>query len=602
MSSMRVMNTPPQGSLVRIIQALMVAILLVSCAASGPVATAVPDQQPAASSSAPPPAASTPAPPPAAGGSAPESSGQRLSGDMMFDILLGEIAGQRGEMDVSVSRYLQAAVNAQDPRVAERAVQIASFAKQYDLALTAAKRWVALDGDNMEARKSLTALALQQGDLDEVVAQMDYMLRNSTDPGESFRMVTLVLARHENKEAAVNATQQLVDRYPDSHHAWMAMSRLAVVADQLDRAMDAVNHALELQPGDPSAIILKAQIMVRQQRNADATALLGEAVSSQPKNTDLLFAHARMLLNGEDLDGARKQFLKVYKLDPEHADALYSLALLELETGDFKSGEKHLRQLLELKQHVQNALYYLGYATLEQGKQQEALDWYLKVESGDYWSQAQLRAAGIMVEQDDIGGMQEHMRSLRQKNTQMAVQLYIIEGQVLTDAGLHQQAFDLYAQALEQSPKDLDLLYSYSLAAEKLNRLDVTETSMRRILAMDPDNVRALNALGYTLADRTDRYQEALQFISKAYAKEPDDPAIVDSMGWVHFRLGDLDKAREYLQQAWDMSNDSEIGAHFGEVLWMRGERDAARKVWEASRKAKPDNPVLLEVINRLNP
>ncbi|MBT8117756.1 MAG: hypothetical protein KJO66_07995, partial [Gammaproteobacteria bacterium] len=221
---MRVINTHPRGPLERMIPVLMATVLLVSCAPGGPVATTVPDQQPAAGTTAPPPAASTPAPPPAAGGSARESSGQQLSGDMMYDILLGEIAGQRGEMDISVSRYLQAAVNAQDPRVAERAVQIASFAKQYDIALKAAKRWVALDSDNMEARKSLTALALQQGDLDEVVAQMDYMLRNSTDPGESFRMVTLVLARHENKEDAVNATQQLVDRYPRSHHAWMAMS------------------------------------------------------------------------------------------------------------------------------------------------------------------------------------------------------------------------------------------------------------------------------------------------------------------------------------------------------------------------------------------
>jgi tetratricopeptide (TPR) repeat protein len=591
------MKTLPQGTLVRLVQALMAAILLVSCGATGRN-TAMEASEPSPASTPP----QTPAPTPAAGGSTPESSAQRLSGDMMYDILLGEIAGQRGEMDVSVSRYLQAAMHARDPRVAERAVQIASFAKQYDLALKAAKRWVALDSDNMEARKSLTALALQQGDLDEVVAQMDYMLRNSTDPGESFRMVTLVLARHENKQAAVDATQELVDRYPDSHHAWMALSRLAVVADQLDRALNAVNRALDLQPADPSAIILKAQVMVRQQRNTEATALLGEAVSSQPKNTELLFAHARMLLDSEDLVGARKQFHNIFKLDPKHADALYSLALLELETGDFRAGEKHLVQLLELKQHVQNAYYYLGYATHEQGKHAEALDWYLKVESGDYWSQAQLRAAGIMVQQDNVGGMRDHMRALRQKNAQMAVQLYIIEGQVLTDGGLHQQAFDLYAQALEHNPEDLDLLYSYSLAAEKLDRLDVTETNMRRILAIDPDNVRALNALGYTLADRTDRYQEALQLISKAYAQEPDDPAIVDSMGWVHFRLGDLDKAREYLQQAWDMSNDSEIGAHLGEVLWMQDERDAARKVWEASRKAQPDNPVLLEVIKRLNP
>jgi tetratricopeptide (TPR) repeat protein len=581
------------GLFARILPVLAVSVTLLSCAAiGGNQQVATPAPQPSA----------TPVEVPAAGTPGPVTLAQRLSGDMVYDILLGEIAGQRGAMDVSVARYMQAASEAQDPRVAERAVQIASFAKQYDLAIGAARRWVALDGANMEARKALTALALQQGDLDEVITQMDYMLINSSDPEDSFRMVTAVLARHEDKQAAMAAVRKLVDRHPDSPHAWTSLSRLAVVAEQPDVALDAVNHALALQPGSPDIIILKAQVMVRQEQKAEATALLGDAVRLQPKNTDLIFAYGRMLLDSENLEGAKQQFRKVVKIDPTHADALYSLALLELETGVFQSGEKHLVQLLELNQHVQNAYYYLGYATAEQGKAQEALDWYLKVESGDYWSQAQLRAAGLMVKQGDFVRMQEHMRTLRQKNPQLASQLYIIEGQALTDAKLHIQAYSLYETALESSPDDIDLLYSYSLAAEKLDKLDVAETNLRRILAIDPDNVRALNAFGYTLADRTDRHQEALQYISKAYAKEPDDPAIIDSMGWVHFRMGDLDKAREYLQRAWEMSNDSEIGAHFGEVLWMRGEHAAAKEVWNSSREATPDNPVLLEVINRLNP
>ncbi len=581
------------GLYARILPVLAVSVTLLSCAAiGGNQQVATPAPQPSA----------TPVAVPAAGTPGPVTPAQRLSGDMVYDILLGEIAGQRGAMDVSVARYLQAAAEAQDPRVAERAVQIASFAKQYDLAIGAARRWVALDGANMEARKALTALALQQGDLDEVITQMDYMLINSSDPEDSFRMVTAVLARHEDKQAAMAAVRKLVDRHPDSPHAWTSLSRLAIVAEQPDVALDAVNHALALQPGSPDIIILKAQVMVRQAQKAEATALLGDAVRLQPKNTDLIFAYGRMLLDSENLEGAKQQFRKVVKIDPTHADALYSLALLELETGAFQSGEKHLVQLLELKQHVQNAYYYLGYATVEQGKAQEALDWYLKVESGDYWSQAQLRAAGLMVKQGDFVRMQEHMRTLRQKNPQLASQLYIIEGQALTDADLHMQAYSLYETALESSPDDLDLLYSYSLAAEKLDKLDVAETNLRRILAIDPDNVRALNAFGYTLADRTDRHQEALQYISKAYEQEPDDPAIIDSMGWVHFRMGDLDKAREYLQKAWDMSSDSEIGAHFGEVLWMRGEHAAAKEIWNTSRKATPDNPVLLEVINRLNP
>ena len=573
------------------VSALLITISMVSCAISSDrQALDQPNESPAVTLA---PAAGVP--------EAPVST-QKLTDDMMYDILLAEIAGQRGDMQVSVSRYLQAANVARDPRVAERAVQVASFAKQYGIALEAARRWVVLDSQNLDARKALTALALQQGDLDVVVAQMDFMLGNSADPEGSFRMVTAMLARHEDKAEALKATRLLVDRYPDNPYAWMAMCRLAVVSEQLDTALDAVDRALVLQPDITEASLLKAQVLVRLSRSADATAVLKSATQKHPQDTDLLFAYGRMLLDGSDLEGAKNQFARVVEIDPEYADGLYSLALLELETRDFVSGEKHLMQLLGVSGRRQNAYYYLGYVAREQGNDKAALDWYLKVESGDYWSQAQLRAADIMVKQGDIERMQSYLRTQRQKNPQQIVQLYIVEGQVLTNAGLHQQAFDVYGKALSHSPDNEDLLYSHSLAAEKLGKLAIAEENMRRILEQDPDNVRTLNALGYTLADRTNRYDEALQYISKAYAQEPDDPAIIDSMGWVHFRLGDLDKARTYLQQAWDKSKDSEIGAHFGEVLWMSGEHDAAVEIWELSRESSPDNALLLEVINRLNP
>jgi len=393
-----------------------------------------------------------------------------------------------------------------------------------------------------------------------------------------------------------------VDRYPDNAYAWMSLCRMAVVAEQLDTALAAADKALALAPDLPEATILKAQVLVRMERNAEATRVLQGAVAKNPTETDLLFAYGRMLLDADDLEGAKQQFAKVVKLDPEYTGGLYSLALLELETKQYKAGEKHLKQLLKQTPDDQNAYYYLGYAEYGQGHSDAALGWYLKVDSGDYWSQALLRAATIMVEAGDVDRMQEHMRTLREKNPDQAVNYYIIEGQVLTDAGLHDKAYALYMEALEYSPDNVDLLYSRALAAEKVGRIGETEADLKKILAGNPDDVRSLNALGYTLADRTDRYQEALGYISKAFQQKPDDPAIIDSMGWVHYRLGDLEKARYYLEQAWQKDHDSEIGAHLGEVLWMSGQHDEARRVFELSRKAAPDNPVLLEVLNRIKP
>jgi tetratricopeptide (TPR) repeat protein len=382
----------------------------------------------------------------------------------------------------------------------------------------------------------------------------------------------------------------------------MALCRMAVQADELEQALEAVDQALVYSPGLPAAIILKAQVLVRLERKADATAVLRQAVAEHPEDADLHFAYGRMLLDGDELEQARAQFAEVVKLDPDNIDGLYSLALLELETRQFKSGEKHLKQLLELNERQENAYYYLGYAAHQQGNDDAALEWYGKVESGDYWSQAQLRIAEILLQQDKLDEMQDHMQSLRQENPEQAVQFYLLEGQVLSDAGLQQPAYDLYTTALAANPDNEDLLYARALTAEKLGDLAGAERDMRRILANDPDNVRTKNALGYTLADKTDRYEEALVYITSAYEKTPDDPAVIDSMGWVQYRLGNLDIARQYLEQAWEMTSDSEIGAHLGEVMWQQGDYEAARKVWEKASESSPDNAVLQDTLKRFNP
>jgi tetratricopeptide (TPR) repeat protein len=207
-----------------------------------------------------------------------------------------------------------------------------------------------------------------------------------------------------------------------------------------------------------------------------------------------------------------------------------------------------------------------------------------------------------MVRQGRLEDMHEYLQALRLKNPETSVAFDLIEGQVLSDAGYLEEAYNVYAQALENDPDNEDLLYSRALAAEKLGKYELAEQDMRHILRNDPDNVRTLNALGYTLADRTDRYQEALGYISRALQQKPDDPAIIDSMGWVQFRLGNLAEARRYLERAWELTRDSEIGAHLGEVLWAQGEYDAARRIWDEAKLTNPDNPALLDVLKRINP
>jgi len=531
-----------------------------------------------------------------------EVATQSLSKELMFDILLAEIAGQRGKMDVSAPHYLRAAEEADDPRVAERAVQIAMYAKDFEIAKRAARRWVELEPDNLEAHKLLTALALRTGDMGEVITQMGFLLSITENPEDGYRLATAIMARNSDKQAALTAMEELAAKDPYSPYAQLALSRTAILAGQLEQALEAVERALQLKPDFVKATILKAQILVMLERKEEATQLLQQATGSHPENLEVRFSYARLLLDQKDIEGARDQFDKIVRLEPDNADALYSLGLLELETGQYRAGEKHLRKLLKLEKRVQSAYYYLGYAAIRQDHDAEALDWFRKVESGDFWSQSQLHVAEIMVRQGRVDEMQDYLRVLRQKNPQAAVAFFLIEGEVLTEAGYLEEAYRVYGQALETEPDNEDLLYARALLAQNLGWFDLAEQDMRHILRNDPDNVRTLNALGYSLADKTDRYEEALGYISKALKQAPDDPAIIDSMGWVQFRLGNLDKARSYLEQAWNLTKDSEIGAHLGEVLWDQGEHAAARSIWDEAKAGDPENPALLDVLKRINP
>ena len=566
---------------------------LSACAISGEVGSVSPDRGEA-------PAAVPAAP--EAEAQAPAVVTEPLSRQMLFDVLLAEIAGQRGRLDVSVPHYLQAALESRDPRVAERAIQIASFAKNYPAALRAARHWVTLEEDNLDARKIVAALALQTGDIDEVVNQLDYIVAHSETPQQGFAVATAILSRHGEGQQVVQAMETLAERYPDSADAQLAVGRLAAVKGQLERAMTATDAALALQPGMQRAQILKAQILIRQERKAEALQVLGQAVESSPEHAELRFAYGRLLLDAGDLEGAKEQFRSVVELAPDNSDALFSLALLELETGELKAAEKHLLQMLETGEKQQSVYYYLGYTMHQLGKDEDAVEWYGKVTSGEYWTKSQLRMSKILVQQGRLEEVRESMQRLRRNDPDNAVEIYLIEGQILSDLTLYSEAWQLYDQALAIHPDNEDLLYSRALTAEKNDRLDLAEQDMRRILEIDPENVRALNALGYTLADRTDRYEEAFEFIQRAYARKPDDPAIIDSMGWVNYRLGNLEEARAYLQQAWEMTRDGEIGAHLGEVMWMQGDRDDARRIWKESQESAPDNPVLQKVLDRFMP
>jgi tetratricopeptide (TPR) repeat protein len=526
-----------------------------------------------------------------------------LSANLLYEVLLGEIAGQRGAMDVSASSYLDAARRSNDPRVAERALKIGVFGKQQDLALQAARRWVELAPDNLEARQALAALALRTDQQREALEQFEYLLEHGKEEqGGPYHSLLVLLAREPDKQRALEMMNQLTARKPGDPDVHFAYARLAVHSEDWPLADKQVEEALGLRPDWTEALILQAQIGLKQDQGALASRRLQEALQRKPDNVELRMAYARMLVDLEQFDPARAEYARLLEQRPDDGQIVYSLALLALEAGQLEDAEDLFERLVELDFQTQQAYYYLGAIAEDQKDHKRAIDWYRKIDGGEHWIEVQIRVARLEALEGDVDEARERLRDMRVAHPEQAQRLFLVEGEILAQIDRDEDAYRLYSSYLESQPEDMDVLYARALVAERLDRLQQAEDDFRAVLKQDPDNARTLNALGYTLADRTERYEEALVLIEKALALTPDDPAVIDSMGWVLFRLGRLAEARDYLQRAYDLSGDGEIAAHLGEVLWMMGDTKAARALWEEARESEPENSVLQDTLRRFAP
>lgn len=526
-----------------------------------------------------------------------------LTADLLYDVLLGEIAGQRGELDISGKSYLDAARESNDPRIAERALKITLYGQQSEDALEAARRWVSLAPENLEAHQALAALALRNGEQQEAQDEFEYLLAHGGQgDADPYKPVLALLAREPDKERALAVMEQLSAQRPDDADACFAHARLAIHADQWASAEQQVNRCLVLRPDWTEALILRAQIQIKQDKGEQARRDLDEALQRNPGDAALRTAYARLLVDLDDYDAARAQYHELMQQQPDNGAVVYALALLSLENGQYDEAGGLFERMVELDFQPQQAWYYLGAIEEEQKHYRKALQWYDKVEEGsDHWIEVQIRMARLEAEAGDVGDARERLRSLRLGQPTQAQRLYLVEGEILAGIGQYEEAFGLYTEYLASQPDDLDILYARSLVAERLDRLDIAESDLQTILKREPDNVRALNALGYTLANRTTRYHEAFGYIEKAYKQTPNDPAVMDSMGWVLFRLGRYSDARTLLQKAYDETGDAEIAAHLGEVMWVMGDKQLARALWEDVRKKSPEDPVLEDTVRRLD-
>jgi tetratricopeptide (TPR) repeat protein len=527
-----------------------------------------------------------------------------LSEEVLFKLMVAEIAVQRGQPHIAVQTYLELARATRDPRIAQRATEVAWNARFNSAALEAAGIWLQVDPGSAQARQIIAALLVNQAQLADTRPHLEkWIAADRANVGQSFLQLSSLLGRHKDRPGVFNLMRALAQPYPEVPEARLAVAQAAWNADEQQASLDEARAALKLRPGWEIAALFVAQVLARRSTN-EAIAYLAGFLRDNPKARDVRLNYARLLVNAKDYPEARRQFEALVADSPDNPDVGMAVALLAMQASDYDAAETQLKRLLELDYKDPDvARFYLGQVNEERKRFDEALKWYSAVTQGDQFISAQARYAGILAKQGKLPEARKHLQQVGGSgNSLQRVQLMQAEAQLLRDANAYQDAFELLGQALVWMPNSPDLLYDRAMAAEKVNRLDVLEDDLKKLIKMRPDHAHAYNALGYTFADRNQRIREAHGLIETALKLAPDDPFIQDSMGWVLYRMGRSREGLGYLQRAFKQRADPEIAAHLGEVLWVLGERDEARRIWTESLEGHPNNETLQGTMKRFLP
>ena len=528
---------------------------------------------------------------------------QELTGQVMTQLLLAEIAAKRGSLQVAAGIYIDLARSTRDPRIAKRAAEMALYARQPDAALEMSRLWASLDPDSPQARQTLIGLLLGAQKLEEAAAQLSKLLALQSDRlAESLPQLNRLLARYPDKAAVARVVAQVTQPYEALPEAHLVRAQAYLAAADDAKALAALDSAQRLRPESEQAVLLKAQILQRKSNSQALEALRGH-LESYPKAREVRIAYARALVSEKQFEAARREYQTLLDADKNDRDATYATALLSLQLGDLVTAERELKRLLGVGFAEVNVVrLYLGQIAEEKKLPQEALQWYGMVTPGEQYLTAQVRAAALTVKQSGVAEGRLVLQKAGRASPKDAIALLIAEAQLLTEAGRVGESYELLDARLAAQPEEPQLLYESALLAEKLGRFDALETRLRLLIRIKPDHAHAYNALGYSLADRAERLDEAQQLIEKALSLAPNDAFILDSKGWVLYRRGDTVGALDFLQRAYSQRPDPEIAAHLGEVLWVLGRRAEAEETWNAASQTNPRNEALAATIKKFKP
>lgn len=530
----------------------------------------------------------------------PESSFDQA----LYQYLIAEIAGQREQPNLAIQGMMKLASETRDPRIARRATELAFQNRQTDEAMEAVLLWLDLEPDSPSARQALAALANKQGTLTEATAQLKKMLADARKAPVLFMQMSVALGRFPDKSAVHSAVESLAKPYSALPEAHFAVAQAAYQAKQWQAALAAVAEAAQRKPGWQPAAMLQAQTL-REISEMQAEKFLSEFLERYPEAAEVRILYARLLINQKSYLLAREQFRRAEKDRPDDVEIPYAISLIAQQIKDYADAEASLRRALVLKPSY-SGLLLLNLGTVLEARKNgdDAIAILKQIVEGEYYVAAQAKIAGILLRQQGLEAGRKFLQEAQkdEDSPEIQMQLLLAEVQLLREAKAKEEAYRLLSTAIQKNPDTPELLYDRAMIAESLNKLDVLESDLRKVILLKPDHAHALNALGYTLADRTTRYAEAEDLIQRALKLAPDDAYIQDSLGWLKYKKGKKEEAIAILQAAYRIRSDPEIAAHLGEVLWAVGRREEATRLWRAALEEHPENEALLSTVKKYQP
>lgn len=537
-------------------------------------------------------------------GEAPATAGKTLERsfepNILYGLLAAEMAAERGRFDVTLINYVEAAKRTRDVGVIRRALRFAQGLGADNAQYQVAKVWLEVDPDNVEALRTASVQAIKHDDFETALGYMDRIY--AQDKQAAFDNLGTYAASlpQDEKEALVAIFQRLQDTYPRRSEIGFNLAILQYTAGRADQAIATLQPILDQEPEYQPAIALYSTLLFESGERDDAMMYLRSQARRYPDSSKLGTLYARMLVDAGQLQLAQDEFQRLLTAAPENYALRLSYALVALENKQLDTARTELQTLLGSNEHRSDAHYYLGRLAELEGEKEAALTHYGEVRSGGQFFAALTRSSELLAEQGQLDSALERLAQLRQKLVKQADRLWLVEINLLNSNDRQAQALAAANEALVAFPESINLRYARAMINDQEGNLAAAEQDLRWIIEREPENAVALNALGYTLTVKTERYDEALELIEQAHALAPKNPAIMDSLGWVHFKLGDTTKAIDYLTRAYEIFPDAEVAAHLGEVLWSIGRENDAMRIWNHALEEHPGDTALTGTIERL--